>query len=108
MLEVDKGGGSNKMLKIFKFWNKKGKLKHFDEQKTKLPVRKKPAQTFKNKKSKVANKKLRIQGKFMSYEKAMELLGNTKKQKEMGIGKVELKHIIKDHQFKMGKKKKKK
>ena len=102
-----------RLLKIKKFWRKKVKLRRTSHPKEshenlQLPNAFTPsAKTSKpkNRKSKEALKKLRVQGKFMSLESAMQLLNDKKRLKEMKMGRVELKRVLKDYQGKIGRKK---
>lgn len=102
-----------RLLKIKKFWRKKVKLRrtsHSNEPNENLPATNAStpstkASKPKNRKSKEALKKLRVQGKFMSLESAMQLLNDKKRLKEMKMGKVELKRVLKDYQGKIGRKK---
>ena len=49
-------------------------------------------------KAKAAKKKLRVKGMFMGLEQAKQLLDDKKELKRLKLGRVELKHLIKEYE----------
>jgi hypothetical protein len=76
----------HKRKAILRFWEKKKKLVGKVER-----IKKGEWKTKENKKQKVASRKIRVQGRFISYEEAVRLLSDSKRLKELKIRKVPLK-----------------
>jgi hypothetical protein len=79
---LDPDDFSARFQKIMNFWSKKEKRKDPPE---KAQPAKEPKKSKLNGKQKVANQKMRIQGKFITYEAALQLLNDKKRLKEMNI-----------------------